>query len=45
MINWRGQTRVLYQTDIAGKRARYWRDRERVCERQQIAERERWRQS
>ncbi len=31
MINWKGHTNVLYQTKIAGKRARQRRDRERVC--------------
>jgi len=30
MINWKGQTGVLYQTKIAGKRARQRRERERV---------------
>jgi hypothetical protein len=31
MINWKGQTGILYQTNIAGKRARQERDREREC--------------
>jgi len=44
MIRWKWMPGFLYQTEDEGKRAKWWRDRERVCvcerERQSIAGRE-----